>query len=287
MNGAFVIEAEDYNYDTGKHLPAASTMPLSNSMYTGLLPVDDIDFYANGNLDTADAGAYAYARHTSAEDVAHAIKGPNDPADYNRGSFTVTQNYAVGWTDVGEWMNYTRTFPTGRYAIYVAAAHDGLPADADAPNEIDLILSRVANPTMADGSSAGAEGGAQGLTKLGNFLSKATGAWSSNDIIPLTSDTGAPVEVNLGGTQTVRLTYNAVDGDTDYFLFYCLDCTTTPVGTTASITRSGNNITISSSGGGTVEATDSLTAPRTWTTVGPAPQTVPATGRARFFRIRN
>jgi hypothetical protein len=50
------------------------------------------------------------------------------------------------------------------------------------------------------------------------------------------------------------------------------------------ITLSGGNVTISSTNGGTVQATDRL-APATWTTVGPAPQTVPTSGAARFFRI--
>lgn len=53
---------------------------------------------------------------------------------------------------------------------------------------------------------------------------------------------------------------------------------------TASISRAGNSITISSSNGGNVEATDSLS-PVNWQDIGAAPQTVPANGR-RYFRIK-
>jgi hypothetical protein len=53
----------------------------------------------------------------------------------------------------------------------------------------------------------------------------------------------------------------------------------------ASITLSGGQVTISSSAGGTVQATDSLS-PTNWTDIGPAPQTVPTSGQTRFFRVR-
>lgn len=52
-----------------------------------------------------------------------------------------------------------------------------------------------------------------------------------------------------------------------------------------SITLSGIQATITSSAGGTVEATDSLSAPN-WQAIGLAPQTVQATNRQRFFRVR-
>jgi len=54
----------------------------------------------------------------------------------------------------------------------------------------------------------------------------------------------------------------------------------------ASITISGNSITVSSDNGGTVQATDSLS-PANWQDVGPAPQTVQiGSTNARFFRIK-
>jgi hypothetical protein len=54
----------------------------------------------------------------------------------------------------------------------------------------------------------------------------------------------------------------------------------------AAISVNGNSVTISSSNGGTVQATDALSATPTWTDLGAAPQTVQTTGKARFFRIK-
>jgi hypothetical protein len=53
----------------------------------------------------------------------------------------------------------------------------------------------------------------------------------------------------------------------------------------ASVAKSGNNITITSDSGGTVQGSPAL-APATWTDIGAAPQTVTATGTMRFFRIK-
>jgi hypothetical protein len=55
---------------------------------------------------------------------------------------------------------------------------------------------------------------------------------------------------------------------------------------TAGISISGNSVTVTSSAGGTVEATDSLS-PTNWQAVGPAPQTISITGKkSQFFRIK-
>jgi hypothetical protein len=59
---------------------------------------------------------------------------------------------------------------------------------------------------------------------------------------------------------------------------------TTPTRPTATISRNGAQITISSSDGGTVQASDSLDN-QNWTNVGGAPQTISTAGTKRFFRI--
>ncbi len=55
---------------------------------------------------------------------------------------------------------------------------------------------------------------------------------------------------------------------------------------TATIAVNGTSITITSTGGGTVQAIGALGTGAVWTDVGAAPQTVQATGKARFFRIK-
>jgi hypothetical protein len=292
MDGmTLLIEAEDYNYGGGQHKAESDSIAYRGGAYKGLQPTLDIDFFHDGDPPVTDVNAYAYGPRTPMAyagtiELKGALTGINTAEDAvnnalgrNRGSFSVTENYAMGWTAVGEWQNYTRTLPKGKYAIIGACSHDTV-----AENEINMVLSKVANPTVADGSAVGTEGGTQGLTKLGSFLGTATGAWSSNDLIPLQDDNGNIVTVNLEGLTTLRLTFNSQDGDFDWMALYCLDCATTTA-PTASVTRSGNNVVINSDSGGTVQGSPTIS-PATWTDIGAAPQTVPSTTGNRFFRIK-
>jgi hypothetical protein len=283
MDGiTMLVENEDYNYGGGQTKPEASLTTYRGGAYKGLKGTLDIDFFHDG--DNSAGAAFAYQRAAPADEGVIEDKGGTDAVNNalgrNRGSFSVTENYALGWTAASEWQNYTRTFTKGKYVVIGAMSHDGAGDD-----EVNMILSKVANPTVADGSSLGTEGGTQGLTKLGQFLGQGTGAWSSNDMIPLTSDAGAIVQLDLDGLTTLRLTFNAQDGDADWMAFYCLDCPVVGPGVTASIAKSGSNVTISSSGPGTVQGSPTLS-PATWTDIGAAPQTVSSASGNRYFRIR-
>jgi hypothetical protein len=288
MRGAYVIEAEDYNYEGGKHLTVASTMPYLGNAYAGLRPTGDIDIGNGPDEAGGDQGAYAYGPRTpTADPVTLETKGGGDPVNNefnrNRGSFTIGTSYATGWGSAGDWQNYTRTFPAGRYAIVAGVAQDGDPgADLAARTDImNSYLSKVANPTIADGSTVGVEGGLQGLTRLGVFHSPQSGAWSSNDLIPLKDEaTGAIVEVQLSGTETLRWT-NDSGLDMDYLLLYCLNCVGAP---TISLSRAGGTTTITYTG--TLRSSTTLGAGAVWSDVAGAtsPYTVPTSDAARFFR---
>jgi hypothetical protein len=286
MDGiTMLIEAEDYNYGGGQHIPAADLPSYRGDAYKGLKSTLNVDFFHDG--DNSGGAAFAYNRMLPADPGVIEDKGGTDAVNNalgrNRGSFSVTANYALGWTEPGEWQNYTRTFQKGKYVVIGGVSHDAVAED-----EINMVLSKVANPTVNDNSTevdgTVTEGGGQGLTKLGSFLGLGTGAWSSNDMIPLTDDLGNIVQLDLEGLTTLRLTFNAVDGDADWFAFYCLDCTTTGGQPTISISRTGNNVTISSDSGGTVQASPTI-GPATWTDLGAAPQTVSSASGNRFFRI--
>jgi hypothetical protein len=288
MRGAFVIEAEDYNYEGGKHLTVASTMPYLGNAYAGLRPTADVDIGNGPDEAGGDQGAYAYGPRTpTADPVTLETKGGGDAVNNefnrNRGSFTIGTSYATGWGSAGDWQNYTRTFPAGRYAIIAGVANDGDPG-ADLTTRTDTMnshLSKVANPTIADGSTVGVEGGLQGLTKLGVFNSPVSGAWSSNDLIPLTDEaTGAIVEVQLSGTETLRWT-NDSGLDMDYLLLYNLTSTPAP---TIAISRAGGTVTINFTG--TLQSSATLGTTANWSTVTGAsnPYTVPTADAMRFFR---
>ena len=233
---AFIIEAEDYNYEGGKHLTAASTMPYLGNAYAGLLPTLDVDYFNSPDQSGASADADAYGPRMPIAGPGYIeTKGDGDAVNNafnrNRGAFTLTANYALGWGNAGDWQNYTRTFPAGTYYVYAGVAQDGDPGADLATRTVvmDSTLSKVANPTIADGSAVGFEGGAQGLTPLGVFQSPPSGAWSSADLIPLTdAATGNPVTVQLSGTETLRWTQQS-GIDSDFLLLYCITCTD-PVG---------------------------------------------------------
>jgi hypothetical protein len=298
MRGAYVIEAEDYNYEGGKHLTIASTMPYLGNAYAGLRPTLDVDFMNAPDQAGGDQGAYAYGPRTpTAAEATIETKGGGDPVNNefnrNRGSFTIGTSYATGWGSAGDWQNYTRTFPAGRYAIVAGVAQDGDPG-ADLNARVDIMnsyLSKVANPTIVDGSVVGTEGGAQGLTRLGVFHSPQSGAWSSNDLIPLTDEaSGNMVTVNLSGTETLRWT-NDSGLDMDYLLLYCLTCVNGGDTPTIAINRAGATTTVTYVG--TLRSSPTLGAGASWTdvvgapvgtTAAPATFTVPTSDAMRFFR---
>jgi len=230
MNGAFLIEAEDFNYQGGQTVAAASTMPYLGGAYDGLIPTLDVDFNNGADESGASVDAFRYNRFTAADPAVSEIKGGAESTDNvnsatgrDRGSFTVNANYAVGWANSGNWANYTRTFPAGKYVAVVGAAYDGTSTATN--NFINQGLYMVANPTVADGSAAGNVGttagpmkGNQGLTKIGEFRGYQTGAWSSNDLVPLVDPAGNIVKFDLTGTQTLR--WNDMSGDADFILLY-------------------------------------------------------------------
>ncbi len=298
MENAFLIECEDWNYNGGQTVPAASTMPYLGGAYDGLSAVLDVDFWNDG--DESGGAAFDYNRHQPSDEGVIELKGgtnvagdPEQSGDavanplgrargrYNNATWEVRVNYAVGWTDAGDWQNYTRTIPKGKYNAVLAAAHDGLAA-----NEINMILYKVANPTIPDGSAAGAPGKQQGVTELGRFLGQGTGAWSSNDFFPLRKSDGSLSVIEADGNpMTLRLEFNSADGDADFILLYPVAEGPAQPGT-AKIARSANNVVISEDppAGSTVQSATSVTGP--WTDVGPAPQTIAITGETRFFRLK-
>lgn len=232
-NPSFHIETEDFNHTSGQHVAAASQMPYQGNAYFGLMGVQDVDHY---NVAGPRDGANAYGRNAGVGSALGGVetKGPNDPADYQRGSHMVDVNYGVGWTDIGSWWNFTRNFPKGTHQVYYGVAYGGT-----GENQVGFTLSKVTDATIPDGEGANA----QGATAVGVFNSRGTGAWSSNDLVPMTNPdlSGAYQTITFaGGVETIRLTQTAPqgDGDTDFLLFYCTDCPT------VAITSPANNATI-------------------------------------------
>jgi hypothetical protein len=269
----FVIEAEDFNYGSGQTVAAASTMPLTTAPYalTAVASaVPEVDYHVIGNEQ--DPGAQAYRTNETPNVPINGNDGFNSG---NRGLFTRQNNYKIGWIDSGEWFNYTRTFPEGNYNVWAAISHGGGAADRTSGS-----LQKV---------TGGATTATQTTQDLGTFDAPgATGGWGNNRLVPLMSG-GSPAVVPLSGTETIR--YTAGSGDYDYLVFVKTAGGVTPPGPRITgATRTGNQLTITWTGGGTLEQSATIGTGAAWTTVagqGAGTATVTVGTGNMFFRVKS
>lgn len=260
--GMFVIEAEDYDYDSGRSVPAASTMPYLGGAFNGLAATLNVDYY---NEDGNDSDVYRPDQAPNNVNINDNLGGRLGRV---RGLWDVTTNYKIGWVAATDWGNYTRTVPAGNYTVYAALSYDGTSAD-----QLRASLGLV---------TAGKGTANQTVQPLGLFRAPGSGGWGANNLVPLTeTGSGAPKVLALGGEHTFRFTMDS--GDFDYFLLV----PTAAGEIRASIARNANGtLTISWTGGGALQAAPAVTGP--WSDVAGAasPYTVTPTGTAQFYRIR-
>jgi hypothetical protein len=195
--GDFVIEAEDFNYGGGQHVAAADTMPYPGLAYQGLGAVADVDYHST---DANDSDQYRLGENPNVDMTQN--------GDVYRGTWAVTANYKIGWIAAGEWFNYTRTPPAGRYRIYA-----GLNNASSSPGTLRGSMQQV---------TAGASTTSQSLVQLGTFNGMGAGAWDVNNLVPL-QNAGQDVAIDINGTITLRYSTDAVDSNVDYYLLRRVD----------------------------------------------------------------
>ena len=181
----FIIEAEDFNTGGGQHRPEASVMPYLGGAYNGLSAVAEVDFNDPGAPESI-------TYRTSDQGVGVNPLG----SDLARGSWTVTADFRTGWSDPGDWMNYTRNFPAGEYYVLARASSGGNPIRAS-----------------LDEVTAGAATAEQTLVPLGTFEAPNTGGWDTFTFVPLRTADGQLARVTLAGERTLR--YTVGDGNVD------------------------------------------------------------------------
>ncbi len=189
--GPFLIEAEDFNFDSGQTLPVASLMPYTGGAYAGRIGSLGVDF--NRSPD-GSSPSYRGDNRIPMTENPDLVRG--------EGAWTMATNFRLGWIGGGQWYNYTRTIPYGRYRVLAAMSH----GDAS-PNALQGSLQRVTST---------ATGPNQTLQDLGTFLGDGTGAWGANRLIPLRDGSGNARILSLGGTVTLRM--NPSSGDYDYVI---------------------------------------------------------------------
>src|ERR1041385_4625646 len=110
------IEAEDFNFshgDTDRGNPIGMTGP-----YPGGTFQDRGDGLLGFACDGSDFGVDYFDNYNGSEQRVYRPYTPIEAGKFNgssglaRGTFDVQVNHVVGWSSAGEWMNYTRTFPS-------------------------------------------------------------------------------------------------------------------------------------------------------------------------------
>lgn len=272
--GTFVIEAEDFNYSSGKSNPQKGTadmdvdvMPYMGGAYDGLDATAGVDY--NGD-DGNDSNLYRTELDPTTNNAVNIVNNTTGRYGTDRGTYTATITYRLGWVGNGEWENYTRTFPRTNFNVWGAFSRDGRD-----PNLVGASLGLVSGDITTTN---------QTVSTLGNFSGPGTGGWGRNMLFPMKNAQGKIASVRMDGLQTVRLTHGN-GGDFDYLLFVP---TGDPVDAPriTGISNSGGTITVTWSGGGVLWSAPSLSGPWTSTSDGDGSYSTTATGTERFFQAR-
>jgi len=200
----YMVETEDFDYDAGQFV--GSWYP---DAYEGLVPTTNIDFQ-HTPVSPPDE-IFPYRFDGIPENLTH---------DFLRDAFIGQFDYDLTWFGNGDWANYTRVYPTGNFNVYGRFTGDGL---------FSMYLDQVVSGTTTT---------TQVTRRLGRW-SAVGNQYVAYAWVPLTDDgLTAPVVVNLGGTNTLRITTTG-NINPNYFMLVPAS------GITLTAERSGNNVIIS------------------------------------------
>lgn len=267
------VEAEEYNYNGGAF--QLDPIPVSG--------LDTNQFQVNGfgvgYYDVAGSAGIDFSNHYTTPDSHYSAFRTTDPvrtlsggllgiqdASYTTGYDPSSDNvrsrhavsnlleYVVCQTEPGEWLDYTRLFTSSFYTAFLRYSSFGATS-----NELDLVTS---DPTQTN----------QTTTKVGTFRIPNNIRYPNYLYTALVDDTGAPVLLNLAGTNTLRLLMAGTPGEDDrktmlnYIMFV-----QTPV--TVFSSASVNGPYVLETGASINVAQRSITVP------------LPLTGSFRFYRL--
>ena len=168
----FYVKMEDFDYSSGQFDTVNNGIGAPFAYYQNTLAVSNVDYYHT------TGGNYPFRSPGLATEVTADVPLPG----YSAGG-----DYDVGNFNTGDWGNYTRNYPAGKYFVYGRFAGFSLRA------YLDKVTSGLGTQT-------------QTTTRLGTWSANPNG-WQTWAWVPLT-DAGlaAPFVVTLGGTSTLRVT---------------------------------------------------------------------------------
>ncbi|MGH7989012.1 MAG: LamG-like jellyroll fold domain-containing protein, partial [Limisphaerales bacterium] len=220
----FTWEGEDYDFNGGQYIDNPvyqfTASPVSYYNQVGEPP---IDYQDNG------AGTPRVYRPGDAVETEYSygtgVNGGNSIGEMMRQKILdafaldpTIEDVDMGYFDGGSGaglpnlVNYTRTYPTGTFNIFIRAAN----------GSGGVIGSTLSQVTSGWGTYP------QTTTNLGTFSFNNTGGWESYNWIPLRDSSGNLVKINLAGTNTFQLTAGNNGGGNVNFLMLTLANTNLP-----------------------------------------------------------
>ncbi len=185
LPGDIYLDACDYNYNSGQFIN--TNTPIN--AYAGLPGSNSIDYQIADLTGVNNTAGYRPGDLVESLSLPTDTTGdPFDHANERADGYTVDN---IGFTDVGNWENYTRAFPATNYSIYARAA---------STSGGQFQVEKLANPTATTTN--------QPLIALGTVNVPNTGGSLvySGQLSPVTDFYGNTVVFPLSGTNTLRET---------------------------------------------------------------------------------
>lgn len=197
---------------------------------------EDFDHNGGGFIDNPQTNKYANLGSDSGVDYTNTVSGQGSAAYRPQGLETEPandvprpayanglQDYDVGFNSSGNWGNYTRHYPAGRYHVYMRAANgNGLTVDSASLSVVASGLGTVD----------------QTITKLGTFAVPATGGWQIYTWVPLFDNNNIPVILTLTNSpETLRVTTDNGNYNANFYELAPVTVPMNPVTLVASITN--------------------------------------------------
>ena len=188
---AYTFEAEDFDFEGGQYIDN----PQTNS-YSGKVS------YAGFDANNSNGGGSYRPVGTVDDPSGLSSEGCGDTPRAQYASSGLT-DYDVGYTDAGDWANYTRHFPADAYNLFLRAAN---------PNPAGTRTIEVSGPVY------------------GQFNVPNTGNWQVYTWVPLVDADGNRVEFNPDGSaQTLLITTVAGIYNANFYMLVPAIPNTTPV----------------------------------------------------------
>src|ERR1035437_8826500 len=195
ISPAYVFESEAFDYNSGQYIDNPQT-----NAYRTLAAVGGVDAY---NLN--GGSSYRPVGNATNGGAGLSTEGTGDKprVPYIGTGHT---DYDVGYTDSGDWANYTRHYPAGLYNIYMRAANP--------------------NGRASDAASISVTGTAS-LNNAGTFAVPTTGGWQVYQWVPMLDASNNPVQLtilNYGLPNTLKaLTDPSGSYNVNFYMFMHVD----------------------------------------------------------------